>query len=434
MMHALVQFAALVVAAAAPAVSHGSKPNIIVIVSDDAGYADFSLQGGKHFPTPHIDSIAANGARFTNGYVSAPVCSPSRAGLITGRYQQRFGHELNILTADPNIGLPLSEKTLADAMKAAGYRTIAVGKWHLGSGPQFHPLERGFDDFYGFLSGGRSYFPNGGQAGKRMLRNHEPITEQFKYTTDEFGRQAAEYIRQNKDRPFFMYLAFNAVHAPHQALPSDIKKSQGKRKNLIAVTIALDRAVGTVLNELKQQGIFENTLVVFVNDNGGPKLDGKKNDDGNNGPLRGFKGSTWEGGIRVPFVVQWPARIPQGKLFDQPVIALDIMPTAMAAAGIAVPPGQPLDGVNLLPYLTGENAASPHEALCWRFGSQWAVRQGDWKLVNDGGPRLFNLAKDIGEAHDLSRQEPDKLKQLQSAYSQWNARNVPPKWQDGKHR
>jgi arylsulfatase A-like enzyme len=417
---------------AAGVVAVPQKPNIVVILSDDAGYADFSMQGAKDFPTPNIDSIAASGVRFTSGYASAPVCSPSRAGLLTGRYQTRFGHELNI---PPNYsesnGLPLSEKTIADAMKLAGYQTIALGKWHLGYAPKFHPLSRGFDDFYGFLQGSRSYFPLKKPTGlNRMLRDREPAKEDFTYTTDDLAAKAADYIRQNKGRPFFMYLAFNAVHAPFQALSSDLENVKGldpHRATMSAMIRALDRGVGVVLNELKQQGLTGNTLVFFVNDNGGAHFP----DYCNNHPLHGYKGSTWEGGIRVPFAVKWPGNIPAGKINDQPVLLLDIMPTAMAAAGVAKPPGHPLDGVNLLPFLAGHNKAAPHDALFWRYGKNYAARLGDWKLTDtdNSGVMLFNLAEDIGETHDLSQQEPGKLKELEAAYAKWNAGNVPAiKW------
>jgi arylsulfatase A-like enzyme len=406
------------------------KPNVIVIVSDDAGYADFSMHGAKNFPTPRIDSIAANGVRFTSSYVSAPVCSPSRAGLMTGRYQQRFGHHDNPPPhSEGNIGLPVSEKTFADAMKAAGYHTIAVGKWHLGAGSRFHPLSRGFDEFYGFLGGARSYFKGGGDKGAvgRLLNGRSPAPENFRYLTDELGRKSAEYIRQNKSRPFFLYLAFNAVHTPYETLGEDTNKVKGMKKGrrkLCAMTIALDRAVGVVLDELKKQGLTDNTLVFFVNDNGAPKAQ-----SGNNDPLHGFKATTWEGGIRVPFVVQWPGRIPKGKVYHQPVIALDIMPTAMAAAGNTDAPGNPLDGVNLLPYLTGENTAAPHEVLFWHIDNYRAVRKGDWKLTDNGGDvHLYNLAKDIGEKHDLKKQEPAKLKELEAEFAKWKAGNLPQKW------
>jgi len=410
-----------------------SKPNVIVIISDDAGYADFSMQGSKNFPTPHIDSIAANGVRFTDGYVSAAVCSPSRAGIMTGRYQQRFGHEKNVLPGNPAQGLPVTEKTFADALKANGYRTMAIGKWHLGSAPKFHPLSRGFDEFYGFLSGSRHYFPGKENQVKRMMRDRAPVKETFNYTTDEFGRQAAGFIQRNKDKPFFLYLAFNAVHDPQEALHADLQAARGDRKRLSAMTIALDRAVGKVLGALKNQGIAENTLVFFVNDNGGPSLGGRQ-ENGNNAPLRGFKSSMWDGGIRVPFAVQWPAKIPKRQTYRQPVIAIDIMPTALAAAGIT--PDAKLDGVNLLPFLTGpflngDDKSAPHEALFWRSGSRRAVRMGHWKLTDMGeGWKLFNLAHDIGERTDLTEKEPDKAKELQAAYAKWNAGNIPPKWQD----
>jgi len=409
------------------------RPNVLVIVSDDAGYADFSMQGTKDFPTPHIDSIAANGARCANGYVSAPVCSPSRAGILTGRYQERFGHEQNIPPSYSEVnGLPLSEKTIADGMKGAGYRTIALGKWHLGYAPKFHPLARGFDDFYGFLQGQRSYFPlkRPGPL-NRMLRDREPAPEKFAYTTDELAAQAAAYIRQNREHPFFMYLAFNAVHAPFQALDSDRAKVQGmtkERTTMCAMIRALDRGVGVVLDALDQQKLTDHTLVFFVNDNGGAHFPAYYN----NRPLHGYKGSTWEGGIRVPFAVQWPGKIPAGQVFQPPVISLDIMPTALAVAGVTNAPGHPLDGVNLLPYLAGQNSTAPHAGLFWRYGKNYAARMGDWKLTctDDSGVKLFNLATDIGETQDLSATQPAQLQALSTAYAQWNAGNVPAiKWE-----
>ncbi|HEX8913683.1 MAG TPA: sulfatase-like hydrolase/transferase, partial [Humisphaera sp.] len=351
-----------------------NRPNIVVLVADDAGYNEFSMNGSK-IPTPRIDSIAKAGVRFTNGYVSGTVCSPTRAGLLTGRYQNRFGHEFNIPPAySETNGMSLGETTVADVLKGAGYRTIAVGKWHLGYAPRFHPLARGFTDYYGFLQGQRSYWPLAKPSRlNQVLRDREPLpAESFDYLTDELARQAAAYIAASKDRPFFLYLAFNATHAPLHAAPADLAAAGGNK--IAAMTIGLDRGVGVVLDALAASGLADNTLVVFLNDNGGPG-------GHDNAPLRGHKGSTWEGGMRVPFAMRWPGVIPAGKVYDPPVIALDLFPTALAAAGVARPPGKPLDGVDLRPFLTGADAGRPHQTLFWKNGAKWAVRHGDLKLV-----------------------------------------------------
>jgi arylsulfatase A-like enzyme len=407
------------------------KPNIIVIISDDAGYADFSVHGSKQFLTPRIDSIARNGVRFTDGYVSAPVCSPTRAGLLTGRYQQRFGHELNIppVYSEEN-GLPVGETTLAKALKRLGYRTIAVGKWHLGYAPKFHPCSRGFDDYFGFLQGSRPYWPKAKPTRlNRLLRDREPIAEAFEYLTDELGEQAAAYIDQYHDRPFFIYLAPNAVHAPMHAKPGVLAKIKGiekkKRRKLAAMTVSLDEAVGRVLDCLKKHRIERDTLLFFINDNGGAT-----NNASVNTPLRGHKGQTFEGGIRVPFLVQWPGVLPAGKVYGHPVSALDIFPTALHAADRKPSGEERLDGVDLLPYLRGAKTGRPHETLYWRFGEKWAIRVGDWKLLRQGDdlPMLFHLADDIGEKNDLAAEHPEHVAALEKKYKAWASELAKPRW------
>jgi arylsulfatase A-like enzyme len=407
------------------------RPNVVVIVSDDAGYDDFSMHGG--FPTPRIDSIAAEGIRFTDGYVSGCVCSPTRAGLMTGRYQQRFGHETNFppVVSDRN-GLPLQERTFADRMRAGGYRTVAIGKWHLGYTHAFHPLSRGFDAFYGFLQGSRSYLPlREPDRMNALMRDREPVPETFAYMTDELAREAASQIESNRDRPFFMYVAFNAVHAPNQALPADLERARAvspRRVEVAAMTLALDRAVGTILDALAANGLADDTLVVFVNDNGGPP-------GHDNGGLQGRKGTMWEGGIRVPFLVRWPARLPGGKVVSEPVIALDILPTALAAAGIE-PAGAAFDGVDLLPFLTGATATPPHDELHWRQGDRWAVRSGSLKLVKAaaGEPALFDLASDRGETQDLAASRPADAARLRGLHEAWSAAMARPIAWEGRGR
>ncbi len=412
------------------------KPNILLIVADDLGYAELGVQGGKDIPTPNIDSLAKNGVRFTSGYVSCPVCSPTRAGLMTGRYQQRFGHEFNpgpVGQTKALFGLPVSEVTLPERLKQLGYVTGMFGKWHLGFRPEFHPQQRGFDEFFGFLGGAHAYFDDGTGHGQRggILRGTN-IVEEKSYLTEAFAREAVAFIERNKDRPFFVYLPFNAVHAPLQApepyLTPFAALKGDKRRTFAAMLSAMDDAVGRVLDKLRELKLEENTLIFFISDNGGPT----PNTTSRNDPLRGRKGEVFEGGIRVPFLMQWKGRLPAGRIYDFPVIALDILPTAVSATGSRVSPQAKLDGVDLLPYLTGEKTGRPHNTLYWRFGEQRAVRKGDWKLVVPrvrARPQLFNLANDISESTDLAAKEPKKLKELQAAYDAWNRQLVEPKWE-----
>ena len=418
--------------ASAPA---ARRLNIIVLLADDLGYADLGCQGCPDIPTPHIDSIAAAGARFTQGYVSCPVCSPSRAGLLTGRYQTRFGHEFNFTpyqARTTDAGLPPSEATLADRLGALGYATGLVGKWHQGERPQYHPQKRGFDEFYGFLGGSRHYLATDKTV--RLYRGSEEVKQQAEYLTDEFAAEAAAFIRRHKDHPFFLYLSFNAVHMPLQTLQKYLDRFAGKitdPKRLVyaGMLSAMDDAVGAVLAEVRQAGLERDTLVFFLSDNGGPTAFTTSRND----PLSGGKGQALEGGIRIPFLAQWPGRIPAGRTLQTQVISLDILPTALAAAGGALDPKDTIDGADILPLLTAQSDKPPHEALFWRFGHQWAVRTGNWKLVKAGPDdptpaRLFNLADDIGERTDLAAQQPEKLRHLQAFYDQWNARNAEPAW------
>ncbi len=415
----------------ADSVRPAGKPNIVVILSDDAGYNEFSMHGNTGFPTPHIDSIAKAGIRFTNGYVSGTVCSPSRAGLLSGRYQQHFGHEFNIPPAySETNGLPLTETLLPAVLKSVGYRTIALGKWHLGYAPEFHPMERGFTDFYGFLQGQRSYFPLPKPTRlNQLLQDREPLAaEKFDYMTDHLAAMAAGYITRHKEQPFFLYLAFNATHGPNHTTPADLEMAGGDK--IKAMTMALDRAVGTVLDSLRQNGVLGDSLVFFLNDNGGAA-------GHDNTPLRGHKSQTWEGGVSVPFAVQWPAAIAAGQTSDVPVISLDIFPTALAAAGIDKSPGNPLHGTNLLPLMTGRAGDRPHRTLCWKNGAAWAIRDGDLKLVagntdQDGGaPELFDLAKDRPEKNNLASERPDDVKRLTAIYRKWAAEVKPTPWGRG---
>jgi arylsulfatase A-like enzyme len=433
---------AAVLFAALPLAAADSKPNVLLIVADDLGYADLGFHGCKDIPTPHIDRLASEGVRCTNGYVTGPYCSPTRAGLLTGRYQTRFGHEFNPGGGGGggNQGLPLTETTLADRLRSAGYATGMVGKWHLGGAERFNPVKRGFDDFFGFLGGAHSYFPAMDRAAP-ILRGTSPVEEK-EYLTDAFAREAVAFIERNKSRPFFLYLTFNAVHTPMHATEARLGKfasiAEGQRRTYAAMTSAMDDAVGAVLAKLRDANLEQNTLVVFISDNGGPTMRGTTVNGSSNAPLRGSKRTTLEGGIRVPFLARWPGRLPAGKTYDAPVIQLDIFPTVLAAAGVESRPEWKLDGVDLLPHFSGEKPGAPHEALYWRFGAQMAIRRGDWKLVrydqNAEGmqgtspARLYNLAADIGESADLATEHPDKVKSLQADWDAWNAGNIAPLW------
>jgi arylsulfatase A-like enzyme len=442
---------ALAFAAHASAGPKGSKPNILVIVADDLGYGDIGVHGGKAVPTPNIDKLAAAGVRCTNGYVSAPYCSPSRAGLLTGRYQTRFGHEFNPhVGVEGKLGLPLDQRTLADLLRAAGYATGLVGKWHLGFSKDHHPQARGFDDFFGFLVGGHNYALHKDATPKfastmsqNLIYRGRDVQKLDGFATDLFTDEAIGFMKKNKEKPWFLYLAYNAVHTPleisdklKERVPADVKDPA--RRGYLALLLGLDDAIGRIMAHLRESGADENTLIVFISDNGGSGLAPfLAYNTGINRPLRGNKGQTLEGGIRVPFFVAWSGKLPKGKTYDQPVIALDVLPTACAIAGIKTP--ATADGVNLLPYLSGEKRGAPHEALYWRFGPQKAVRKGNYTLVDwrdfekktNSGWQLFDLSKDIGQQNDLAAKQPDIVAELSKAWQRWDAKNIAPLWHGG---
>lgn len=410
----------------------GKKPNIIVIVSDDMGYADLGCYGGTDIPTPNIDSLAADGVRFTDGYVSCPVCSPTRAGLLTGRYQQRFGHERNVPFPpneyEPDWGLPLTEITIADILRSAGYVTGAVGKWHLGMDEIYHPQRRGFDEFFGFMHGAHSYEDAQADPLNPILRNYELIDEP-EYLTDAFGREAADFIEHHADEAFFLYLPFNAVHGPLQAPPRYADTfnyiTDPKRQTYAGMLAAMDDAVGTLLDKLEEHDLTRDTLIFFVNDNGGPT----QSNGSDNTPLRGIKAQMWEGGIRVAFIVKWPAKIPAGTTFDKMAISLDILPTVAAAANASLAMDRTIDGVDLLPYLTGQKSGTPHEILFWRKTDDYAMRKGNWKLTHQTNvSELYDLDNDIGEQNDLALTQPGKLAELENIWAQWNSKMMDPLW------
>ncbi len=421
----------------------GRKPNVLLIVADDLGYADVGFHGCKDIPTPHLDALAKAGVVCTSGYVSHPFCSPTRAGLLTGRYQQRFGHENNPKwdTDSKDIGLPLDQATVADAMTKAGYATGAVGKWHLGAHPSFHPNRRGFASYFGHLGGGHQYFDHNQfktnpQRAKQeyfipLVRDEKPV-EEGEYLTDALGREAAAFVEANKAKPFFLYLAFNAPHTPLQAPPKYLDRVKGikddKLRTYAAMVCGMDDAVGRVMAKVKEHGLADDTLVFFFSDNGGPVAV----TNCRNTPLRGAKGQVYEGGVRVPFVVSWPAQIKPGK-FDHPVSSLDVFPTALAAAGGRAAKELNLDGVNLLPHLREEaKPALADRVLFWRTGGgqSFAVRAGNLKLVKVGKnpPELYDLAADVAESTNVADKKPEAMATLQKRLDAWNADLVPPKW------
>jgi arylsulfatase A-like enzyme len=456
-----------------------SRPNILVLVADDLGYGELGCQGNSQIPTPHIDSIARNGVRFTQGYVTAPYCSASRAGLLTGKYQTRFGYEFNpvgALNEDPAAGLPVSERTLADHLREAGYATGLIGKWHLGGTAKYHPYRRGFDEFFGFLHEGhyfvpppyrgvttmlrRRTLPTGGKGrwtsrdGQLVLSTHlgynepdydadNPIyrggqpVEEREYLTDALTREAVDFIGRNAERPFFLYLAYNAVHSPLQGADAYMRKFSSiddvHRRIFAAMLSNLDDSVGSVLRKLRDEKLEENTLVFFISDNGGPTRELTSS----NAPLRGEKGQVYEGGIRVPFLLQWKDRLPGGGEYENPVISLDIFATASRVAGHALPPD--IDGVDLLPFIAGNRQGRPHESLFWRLGNRTAIRVGDWKLLKDRPQQnsddaweLYNLASDLSESHNLAGSETQRLRQLKDEWNRFNDRMIDPVWSPGR--
>ncbi|WP_395732013.1 sulfatase [Prosthecobacter sp.] len=442
-MRSLLFLASLLLTASAFA----AKPNVLLIVADDLGYHDLGFQGSKEITTPHLDKLAAQSLVCTNGYVSHPFCSPTRAGIMTGRYQQRFGHENNPawLPQDTVAGLPVTETTYPQLMQKAGYTTGAVGKWHLGAHPQFHPNKRGFDEYFGALGGGHQYFPGdkGGVEYTIPLNRNGKDEPQTKYLTEQFGDEASSFIGRHasESKPWMLYLAFNAPHTPLQAPQKWLDKysqiTDKSRQTYAAMVSAMDEAIGAVLTQLDTTKQRDNTLICFVSDNGGPNLQAKSGSNfTSNAPLRGAKGMVYEGGMRVPFLVSWPAKIKPGK-YEQPVIALDFLPTSLAAADSADLTPKNLDGVNLLPFLSGEKSTAPHDTLFWRTGGPGgnnAIRRGTMKLVRLGKaePELYDLATDIGESKNLAAEKPAVVQELVTAIADWEKGTIKPIFESPK--
>ncbi|MEQ1831279.1 MAG: sulfatase-like hydrolase/transferase [Pirellula sp.] len=419
------------------------RPNIIVVVADDLGYADLGFQGCTDIPTPHLDALARAGVVCTNGYVTHPFCSPTRAGLLTGRYQHRFGHENNPAWTpdDANVGLPLSEVTIANLMQSAGYSTGAVGKWHLGAHPSFHPNRRGFEFYFGALGGGHQYFDhnqfqtNPAKAKQEYFiplnRNGTPVAER-EYLTDAFAREATAFVDANRSKPFFLYWTFNAPHTPLQAPDKYLARVQSipddKLRTYAAMICGVDDAIGAMRAKLKEHNLLDNTLLFFFSDNGGPT--GVTNC--RNTPLRGAKGQLYEGGIRVPFVISWPAKL-QPRRVDFPVSSVDVLPTVLAAAdSSSLADKLALDGIDLLSRLDKETLGADTRQLFWRTSNGWlAVRSNQFKWVKapQGDAELYDLSSDVSESKDLAKQHPQVVTDLKAQFDAWNKSMIEPKWE-----
>ncbi|WP_432798634.1 sulfatase [Poriferisphaera sp. WC338] len=415
-----------------------TRPNIILIVADDMGSADLSCLDSPDIQTPNIDQLAANGVRFTNAYTTAAVCSPSRAALYTGRYQQSFGYEFNLphnLPDDPMYGIPLSLTTLPEQLQSQNYTTALVGKYHLGMHEKQTPNNRGFDHFFGFLSGGHPYAVNARRS-KLMHNNKSANTDQ--YLTDELGDQAANFINQNKTNPFYLMLSFNAPHTPMQATNEDLARfkhiEDESRRTYAAMVYSMDRAIGNVLQSLNKNNLTQNTMIIFLSDHGGATPMNTASND----PFRGNKSTLFEGGIRVPFIISYPGKLPVDVTYDHPISSLDIFPTALAAAGTpqSAINQQSFHGQNLLPYLIQQNKSQPHPTLYWRTGRSFAIRHGDWKLIKVKRSRtiaLYNLTNDPSEQNNLSDKYPDKVRELQVMHDDWADTLIDPLWEEERH-
>jgi len=409
-----------------------SQPNIVLLFADDAGYADFGFQGSRHFKTLHLDRLAQSGVRLSQLYVTASVCGPSRAGMLTGIYQQRFGFEENNVpgimsksgATGEDMGLPLEIPTMGNHLQQLGYRTAVFGKWHLGEADRFHPLKRGFDEFYGFRGGARSFYaypPNRKQnRGRLMERGFLDFKEHKGYLTDVLADEACAFIERNRDKPFFAYVSFNAVHLPMETDPKDkdeFAQLEGKRRKVAQMTLSLDRACGQIVNKLKKLGLDENTLVVFTNDNGGPT----DRNTSSNYPFSGIKATHLEGGIRVPGIVVWPGKLPTGSVYEKPVSTLDLLPTFVEAAGGDALAIEGLDGVDLVPYIRRVKNEIPHQTLYWKKENRGTIRDGDWKMMRfpDRPAELYNIAEDPAEQNNLAVAHPEKMKALFKKLFEW---------------
>ncbi|MBD0400582.1 sulfatase [Flammeovirga sp. EKP202] len=411
------------------------RPNFLIIVADDLGYADVGYHHlSKDIPTKNIDKLAEKGVVFKNGYVTAPVCGPSRAALLTGSYQQRFGFKDNPgpFRPSPEVVPGISDQfpTIAEKLQEKGYATVAIGKWHLGGQEDrnYLPLQKGFDHYYGFLGGASSYYFED-ECSQFFMEDDQPIKTPKTYLTDLFGQKAIDYIdAHDQQQPFFMYWAPNAVHTPLEAPQEVLAKfdhiKDPNRKKLVAMQYVMDQNIGKIIQKLKEKGIYENTMIVFISDNGG-----KPGDNASlNLPLNGEKGTLFEGGIKTPYLMHFPAQLPNGKIYEPMVSSMDIYPTLLSFAGIPLPVH--IDGVNLIPFVTTDKH-QPHHQLFWKNANKWCVRHGDWKLFYDKKAkkeRLYHISADPYEKEDLYKKNPEKVEELKTIYAHWDQNNSKIAW------
>lgn len=465
--------------------SGAERPNVIVILADDLGKFDVSVYGGVHVATPNIDSIACRGCLFNEGYASAAICAPSRAGLLTGNYQQRFGFEFQPHKKYPRSffirafykmflrkdvswqierskdlpsrhevrqeGIPLSQKTLAEFFKANGYKTAMIGKWHLGYHQPNLPNNRGFDYFYGFTEAFSLYAPeknkevinaktkeftdrhiwNQGRSRHCAIRQNEKVVEVDEYITYKFADEANKFIEQNKNQPFFLYVPFSAPHTPYQApkkIYDQLSHIQDHNKRVYyAMIAALDEAVGSIINKVKSLGLEENTIIVFASDNGAATYMNVPD----SAPLKGGKFTMFEGGINIPFMMQWKGKIHPQTVVNHPVSLIDLFPTLAAATGLPTPDYAQPDGVNLMPYILGNEKSQPHEALYWRSGYNRAIRKGNWKMIVDDRNmviHLYDLATDKFEKENIREKYPEIVESLFDELDRWDSEMEKPRW------
>ncbi|MDV7188022.1 sulfatase-like hydrolase/transferase [Lutibacter sp. TH_r2] len=419
-----------------------NKPNIIIFMADDMGYQDTGFTGSKDILTPNLDKIAETGVIFEQGYANHPFCAPSRAALLSGRYPYRFGFETNPAydPANPLMGISPDEKLFPERLQEVGYTTGAIGKWHLGASDKHHPNNRGFDYFYGFLGGGHDYFQI--DLTKRvweaylqgLVRNKKPASFDG-YLTTALSKDAAKFVNDNKDNPFFLYVSYNAPHMPLQAPKADIERyshiKDRKRRIYAAMVDVMDRGIGEVINALKENEIYENTLIFFLSDNGGPISSAKQPTKGNgssNKPFRGGKGNFYDGGVHVPFIASWPAKIPAGT-YNYPVNSLDISRTIVEVAGANALTSNKMEGVDLIPFVLNKQKDAPHNAIFWRSGSNFSVLDSNgMKHVKDKDSKnseLFNLSNDKSESSNIIESNSERAEELLSKWKEWNKDNIP---------
>ena len=433
-------------------------PNLIIIFADDLGYNDISFERETQIRTPNIDQIGENGISFSDAYLSASICSPSRAGLLTGRYQDFFGYGKNVLFApkDPNMGLPLSEFTMADLFKTKNYVTGIIGKWHLGAHESLRPNQRGFDEFFGHLTGGHRFFPEEltlqdetevkahSQAYRTKILRNTTRVDIDDYLTDEFSDEAVKFIDNNSNKPFFLYLPYNAPHGPIQAPEKYVDRfpqiKNMQRRVYAGMISSMDDGVGKIISKLKEEKIYENTIIIFLSDIGGPNKNGRVD----NFPFSGFKGSDlYEGGIRTPFLMQWPNKIKPKTKYSKPIISLDIFATMKSIINPELELPNEIHGKNILPYILGEKEGYPHEDLFWKYNGsfniinndtikvppRYAIRSGKYKMIiEEDETFLYDLNNDVSETNNLAELENAIVKELRQKIMSWDSKTMEPRF------